>query len=77
MKVWDPRGGLLGSYVQRNALIVGMAMGFAVIPIIYSIAEDALSAVPDHLRAASLGAGATTWQTAIRVVAPPAISGKT
>ena len=72
---WDPRGGLVGSYVQRNALIVGMAMGFAVIPIIYSIAEDALSSVPDHLRAASLGAGATTWQTAIRVVAPPAASG--
>jgi len=72
---WDPRGGLLGTYVQRNALIVGFAMGFAVIPIIYSIAEDALSAVPDHLRAASLGAGATLWQTAIKVVVPPAVSG--
>ena len=72
---WDPRGSVVSTYVQRNALIVGFAMGFAIIPIIYSIAEDALSAVPDHLRAASLGAGATTWQTAIKVVVPPAVSG--
>jgi phosphate transport system permease protein len=72
---WDPRGSVLDTYVQRNALVVGFAMGFAVIPIIYSIAEDALSAVPDHLRAASLGSGATTWQTAIKVVVPPAMSG--
>ena len=72
---WDPRGSVFGTYVQRNALVVGIAMGFAVIPIIYSIAEDALTAVPDHLRAASLGAGATPWQTLIRVVVPPAMSG--
>ena len=52
--------------MQRNALVVGIAMGFAVIPIIYTISEDALTAVPDHLRAASLGAGATPWQTAGR-----------
>lgn len=72
---FDPRGGLLGTYVQRNALVVGFVMGFAIIPIVYTISEDALSAVPDHLRAASLGAGATTWQTAIRVVIPTAMSG--
>lgn len=72
---WDPRGSVLDTYVQRNALVVGFAMGFAVIPIIYSIAEDALSAVPDHLRAASLGAGATLWQTAFKVIVPPAMSG--
>ena len=72
---WDPRGGVMDTYVQRNALIVGIAMGFAIIPIIYTIGEDALSAVPDHLRAASLGAGATPWQTAIKVVVPPAMSG--
>lgn len=71
----DPRGGLVGTYVQRNAMVVGIAMGFAVIPIIYTIAEDALSAVPDHLRAASLGAGATPWQTAVRVIVPTAASG--
>ena len=72
---WDPRGSLLDTYVQRNALVVGIAMGFAVIPLIYSISEDALVSVPDNLRAASLGAGATPWQTAIRVVVPPAMSG--
>jgi phosphate transport system permease protein len=72
---WDPRGTVFDTYVQRNALIVGIAMGFAVIPIIYSIAEDALTAVPDHLRAASLGAGATHWQTLVRVIIPPAMSG--
>jgi phosphate transport system permease protein len=71
----DPRGGFMGTYVQRNALVVGFVMGFAIIPIIYTIAEDALSAVPDHLRAASLGAGATPWQTAIRIVLPTAMSG--
>lgn len=71
----DPRGLFLGTYVQRNAFIVGLVMGFAIIPIIYTIADDALTAVPDHLRAASLGAGATPWQTAIRVVIPTAMSG--
>ena len=72
---WDPRGSVFDTYVQRNALVVGIAMGFAVIPLIYTISEDALVSVPDHLRAASLGAGATTWQTAVRVVVPPAMSG--
>jgi phosphate transport system permease protein len=71
----DPRGSVVGTYIQRNALVVGFVMGFAIIPIVYTIAEDALSAVPDHLRAASLGAGASPWQTALRVVVPPAASG--
>lgn len=71
----DLRGDLLGTYVQRNALVVGFVMGFAVIPIVYTIAEDALSAVPEHLRAASLGAGATRWQTAVRIILPTAMSG--
>lgn len=71
----DPRGSYVGTYVQRNAMIVGFVMGFAIIPIIYTLAEDALSTVPDHLRSASLGAGATTWQTTVRVVIPTAMSG--
>jgi len=71
----DPRGSYVDTYVQRNALVVGVVMGFAIIPIIYTISEDALSAVPSHLRAASLGAGATPWQTAVRVIVPPATSG--
>jgi len=71
----DPRGGIVDTYVQRNTLVVGFAMGFAVIPIIYTISEDALNAVPEHLRAASLGCGATDWQTAIHVILPTAMSG--
>ena len=71
----DPRGGFVDTYVQRNTLIVGFAMGFAVIPIIYTIAEDALNSVPEHLRGASLGCGATSWQTATLVILPTAMSG--
>ena len=55
-------------YDQRNALIVGMAMGFAVIPTIFSIAEDAIFSVPKHLTVGSLALGATPWQTLARVV---------
>ncbi len=69
------RGGLVDTYVQRNTLVVGFAMGFAVIPIIYTIAEDAMNSVPEHLRAASLACGATPWQTAIGVILPTAVSG--
>jgi phosphate transport system permease protein len=71
----DARDGFVGTYVQRNTLVVGFAMGFAVIPIIYTLAEDALNAVPDHLRSASLACGATPWQTAIWVVLPIAAGG--
>ncbi len=71
----DPRGSLVGGYDQRNALVVGFVMGFAIVPIIYTIAEDALSSVPEHLRSAALGAGATPWQTAVTVVIPTAMSG--
>lgn len=72
---FDSRGGLVDTYVQRNALVVGFVMGFAIIPIIYTISEDALSTVPQHLRSASLGCGATPWQTTWRVVVPTAASG--
>jgi phosphate transport system permease protein len=60
---------------QRNALVVGFAMGFAVIPTIYSIAEDALFEVPKHLTQGSLALGATPWQTMMRVVLPTASPG--
>ena len=72
---FDPRGTFISTFDERNALIVGVVMGFAIIPIIYTIAEDALSTVPSHLRSASLGAGATPWQTAVRIVIPTAMSG--
>jgi phosphate transport system permease protein len=51
------------TYDQRNAVVVGLMMGFAVIPIVYSIAEEALANVPRHLIAGSLALGATRWQT--------------
>jgi len=62
-------------YDQRNSLVVGFAMGFAVIPIIFTISEDSLSNVPKHLTSGSLALGATRWQTAIRVVLPTAAAG--
>ena len=62
-------------YDQRNCLVVGFAMGFAVVPLVFTICEDALSSVPSHLRAGSLALGATPWQTAIKVVLPMALPG--
>jgi phosphate transport system permease protein len=55
-------------YDQRNALVVGFAMGFAIVPIIFSISEEALSNVPRHLIAGSLALGATRWQTLVKLV---------
>jgi len=60
---------------QRNALVVGAAMGFAVIPTIFSITEDAVFGVPKHLTYGSLALGATPWQTMVRVVLPTASPG--
>ena len=56
------------TYDQRNSLVVGFAMGFAVIPTIFSISEDAIYSVPKHLTTGSLALGATPWQTMVRVV---------
>jgi phosphate transport system permease protein len=56
------------TYDQRNSLVVGIAMGFAVIPNIYSISEDAVFGVPRQLSTGSLALGATPWQTVTRVV---------
>jgi len=75
----DYRGWLLAApgltYDQRNSLVVGVAMGFAVVPLIFTIAEDSLANVPQHLRAGSLALGATRWQTAVRIVLPTASPG--
>lgn len=56
------------SYDQRNSLVVGLAIGFAVIPTIFTISEDAVFSVPRSLTMGSLALGATPWQTAVRVV---------
>jgi phosphate transport system permease protein len=73
----DFKGWLLAAagitYDQRNAVVVGFALGFAVIPIIFTLAEDAFSNVPPSLISASLALGATRWQAA-RTVAIPAAS---
>ncbi len=60
---------------QRNSIIVGLALGFAVIPVIFTIAEDACSAVPGSLVSASRALGATRWQTAVKLVVPAASPG--
>ncbi len=62
-------------YDQRNSMVIAFALGMAVIPIIFTIAEDALSNVPKSLAAASLAIGASRWQTAWRVVLPSALPG--
>ncbi|MEC9339909.1 MAG: ABC transporter permease subunit [Pseudomonadota bacterium] len=56
------------SFDQRNSMVVGIAMGVAVIPTIFSITEDAIFSVPKHLTQGSLARGATTGQTMVRVV---------
>jgi phosphate transport system permease protein len=63
------------SFEQRNSLVVGFMMGFAVIPIIFTIAEDALSNVPEALHSGSLALGASRWQTALRIIVPTASAG--
>lgn len=62
-------------YDQRNALVVGVAMGFALVPIIFSLAEDTLFGVPAALSQGSLALGATRWQTLLHVVLPSASAG--
>src|SRR5690606_17840187 len=62
-------------YSQRNSMVVGFMMGFAVIPVIFTIAEDSLSNVPSSLTAASSALGASRWQTVRHVVLPIASAG--
>ncbi|MES2707470.1 MAG: ABC transporter permease subunit [Verrucomicrobiota bacterium] len=73
-RAWWPQ--ITGTpFEQRNSLVVGVMMGFAVIPVIFTIAEDALSNVPASLTAASAALGASRWQTLRTVVLPIASSG--
>lgn len=62
-------------YDQRNSMVVGFMMGFAVIPIIFTIAEDSLSNVPKSLTAASAALGASRWQVVRTIVLPIASPG--
>ncbi len=64
-----------GIEIRLNALVGGIGLSLAVIPIVYSIAEDSLAAVPASLRAAALAVGSTEWQTAYKVMLPAAAPG--
>ena len=73
-RLWWPK--VTGmDFDQRNSLVVGFMMGFAVIPVIFTIADDALSNVPPSLKAASMALGATRWQVVRTVVLPVASAG--
>lgn len=65
----------LGVEFRLNALVGGIGLSLAVLPIVYAITEDALSAVPKSLREASLALGSSEWQTAYRVMLPAAAPG--
>src|SRR4029450_7828460 len=64
-----------GMEFRLNALTAGIGLAFAVIPLIYTVSEDALTSVPRAYREASLALGASRSQTAIRVVLPAASPG--
>jgi phosphate transport system permease protein len=60
---------------RLNAIVAGVAMALAVVPVVYTVSEDALTAVPRSYREASLALGATPWETAFKVVLPAAAPG--
>jgi phosphate transport system permease protein len=66
---------VLGLTFRLNALNAGIALGLAVVPIIFTISEDALNSVPETLREASLALGASPWQVSLTMVIPAAIPG--
>ncbi len=75
---WPQFTGSLGNeqrFEQRNCLVLGFIMGFAVIPVIFTIAEDAISNVPKSLTAASAALGANRWQVVWTIMLPVASSG--
>lgn len=67
--------GAFGFTHRLNATVAGAGLALAVIPIIFTVAEDALRAVPDSYRQASLALGASPWQTTLRVMVPAASPG--
>ncbi len=66
---------IFGFTYRLNTVNAGIALGLAVIPIIYTVADDALTAVPRSYREASIAMGATAWETAARIVFPAALPG--
>jgi phosphate transport system permease protein len=66
---------LFGYQSRLNALVAGLALGFSVIPVVFSITEDALTSVPRSYVQAALALGASQWKAAIQVVVPAALPG--
>jgi phosphate transport system permease protein len=66
---------IFGYETRLNAFVAGIALGFAVIPVIFSIAEDALTSVPRAYTQGALALGASRWQTAWQIVLPAALPG--
>ncbi len=66
---------IFGFEYRLNALVGGFGLAVAVIPIIFTITDDALTSVPKTYREASLALGATEWETAFKVMLPAALPG--
>ena len=64
-----------GSQSRLNAFVAGIALGLATIPVVFSIAEDALTSVPRSYTQAALALGSSKWQAAWQIVLPAAIPG--
>src|SRR4029077_3915838 len=66
---------VFGYESRLNAFVAGIALGFSVIPVVFSIAEDALTSVPRSFVQAALALGASKWKAASQVVLPAAMPG--
>jgi len=75
MVVADWLQGVFGWTYRLNAMTAGVGLSLAVIPIVFTVAEDAFTSVPQAFREGSLAMGASAWQTASRVVLPAAVPG--
>ena len=66
---------VFGYKTRLNSFVAGIALGLAVIPVIFSIAEDSLTSVPQSYVQAALALGASRWKAAWQVVLPAALPG--
>jgi phosphate transport system permease protein len=66
---------IFGYASRLNAFVAGIALGLAVIPVVFSISEDALTSVPRSYTQAALAVGASRWQAAWQIVLPAAMPG--
>jgi phosphate transport system permease protein len=64
-----------GFSFRLNAVVAGLGLALTIVPVVFTVSEDALAAVPRSYREASLALGATRWETAFRVVLPAAAPG--